>query len=182
MMLLAIRPNCMHMQHLLKKIDLLERNVFLCSGIHKVTFGVTNSNSVYCLFMVLPLTLRNLNQQRFSVFIIVISSSTLAFLLLLDGCLEVKVTLIYPFVLPWVFYRKCSKQKCLQFLLQVLLSISTSAIFLPPFFSYFLCTLSFPSFLPIPLPLLSFRRIFEIINTSIIYLNQNSSVYIYFAN
>lgn len=64
MMLLVIlsRPNCRHMQHLLKEIDRLERNVFLCSGIHKVTFGVTSRNSVYCLFMVLPLTLTNLNQ------------------------------------------------------------------------------------------------------------------------
>ena len=155
MMLLAIRPNCMHMQHLLKKIDLLERNVFLCSGIHKATFGVTNSNSVYCLFMVLPLTLRNLNQQRFSVFIIVISSSTLAFLLLLDGCLEVKVTLIYPFVLPWVFYRKCSKQKCLQFLLQVLASPLLPFPSLPSFLASFVIS-PFPLSFLLPFPFFPF--------------------------
>ena len=145
----------MHIQHLLKKVDLLERNIFPCSGIHKVTLELPTviQCTVYSWYFS---NSRNLNQQRFSVFIIVIFSSTLAFLLLLDGCLEVKVTLIYPFVLPWVFYMKCSKQKCLEFLLQILASVSTSAIFLPPFFSYFLFTLSLPSFLPIPLPLPSF--------------------------
>lgn len=173
------------MQHPLKKVDLLERNIFSRSGIHKMAFGVASSNSGHCLFMVL--TLNSKKSKSIEILSLQLSVLVVAwpfFFPLEDGCLVLSWKLLWFILLYslgysiWNVLNENARHFCLKY---VLASSSTSAIFLP------LSLLSFLTFFFLsPFPLLSFPPppsfllfIFEILSTLATYLNWNCCLYLF---